>query len=40
MVTGALSMAVKRPGDKADHSLACVELYLHSRIHLHGMVLS
>jgi hypothetical protein len=43
----ALSLGVKRPGRKADHSppysaevKECVELYLHSPIRVHGMVLS
>jgi hypothetical protein len=43
--TGALSLGVKRPGCEADHSppssaevKECVELYLHSTIHLHGLV--
>jgi hypothetical protein len=42
-----LSIGVKRPGRKADHSLPsgsevkeCVELYLHFPIRLHGVVLS
>jgi hypothetical protein len=46
-VPGALSLGVKRPGREADHSPSssaevkeCVELYLHSPIRLHGMVLS
>jgi hypothetical protein len=46
-VPGALSLGVKRPGPEADHSppysagvKECVELYLHSPIHLHGVVLS
>jgi hypothetical protein len=46
-VPGALSLGVKRPGCEADHfppSSAevkeCVELYLHSPIRLHGVVLS
>jgi hypothetical protein len=46
-VPGALSLGVKRPGREADHSLPssaevkeCVELYLHSPIRLHGVVLS
>jgi hypothetical protein len=47
MVPGALSMGVKRPGREADHSPPSsaevkewVELYLHSPIRLHGVVLS
>jgi hypothetical protein len=46
-VPGALSLRVKRPGREADHSppsrakvKECVELYLHSRIRLHCVVLS
>jgi hypothetical protein len=46
-VPGALSLGVKRPGREADHSppstaevKECVELYLHSPIRLHGVVLS
>jgi hypothetical protein len=46
-VPGALSLGVKRPGCEADHSppssaevKECVELYLHSPIRLHGVVLS
>jgi hypothetical protein len=46
-VAGALSLGVKRPGREADHSppsraevKECVELYLHSPIRLHGVVLS
>jgi hypothetical protein len=46
-VPGALSLGVKRPGREADHSPSSsaevkdwVELYLHSPIHLHGVVLS
>jgi hypothetical protein len=46
-VPGALSLAVKRAGREADHSppsiaevKQSVELYLHSPIHLHGVVLS
>jgi hypothetical protein len=46
-VPGALSLWVKQPGREADHlppSSAevkeCVELYLHSPICLHGVVLS
>jgi hypothetical protein len=44
---GALSLGVKRSGREADHSLPssaevkeCVDLYLHSPIRLHGVVLS
>jgi len=44
---GALSLGVKQPGHEADHSppsssevKECVGLYLHSPIHLHGVVLS
>jgi hypothetical protein len=47
LVPGALSLGVKRPGREADHlpqSSAevkeLVQLYLHSPIRLHGMVLS
>jgi hypothetical protein len=46
-VPGALSLEIKRPGPEADHSppsnvevKECVELYLHSTIRLHGVVLS
>jgi hypothetical protein len=46
-VPGTLSLGVKRPRSEADHSppssgevKECVELYLHSPIHLRGMVLS
>jgi hypothetical protein len=46
-VPGAFSLGVKRPGREADHSppsnaevKECVELYLHSPIRLHWMVLS
>jgi hypothetical protein len=46
-VPGALSLGVKRLGREADHSLPSstevkeyVELYLHSPIRFHGMVLS
>jgi hypothetical protein len=46
-VPGALSLGVRRPAREADHlppSSAevkeCVELYLHSPICLHGVVLS
>jgi hypothetical protein len=46
-VPGALSLGVKRPGREADHSppfsaevKEWVELYLHSPIRLHGVVLS
>jgi hypothetical protein len=45
-ITWALSLGIKRPGREADHSLPssaevqeCVELYLHSPIRLHGVVL-
>jgi hypothetical protein len=45
-VSGALFLGIKRPGREADHSLPysteikeCVELYLHSPILLHGVVL-
>jgi hypothetical protein len=45
-VPGALSLEVKRPGREADHSppssaevKECVDLYLHSPIRLHGVVL-
>jgi hypothetical protein len=45
-VEGALSMGVKRPERETDHSppssaevKECVELYLHSPIRLHGLVL-
>jgi hypothetical protein len=45
-VPGALSMGIKWPGCEADHSIPstaevkeCVELYLHSPIRLHGVVL-
>jgi hypothetical protein len=45
--SGALSLGVKRPGSEADHSSPssaevkeCMELYLHSPIRLHGVVLS
>jgi hypothetical protein len=44
---GALSLGVKQPGHEADHSppssakvKECMELYLHSPICLHGVVLS
>jgi hypothetical protein len=44
---GALSLGVKRPGRKVDHSppssaevKECVELYLHSPIRFHGVVLN
>jgi hypothetical protein len=44
---GALSLGVKRPGREADHSTPSsaelkewVDLYLHSPIRLHGVVLS
>jgi hypothetical protein len=46
-VPGALSLGVKWPGSESDHSppfsaeiKECVELYLHSPIRLHGVVLS
>jgi hypothetical protein len=46
-VLGVLSVAVKRPGREADHSSSSsadvkeyVELYLHSPIRLHGVVVS
>jgi hypothetical protein len=46
-VPGALSLRVKRSGREADHSppssaevKECVELYIHSPIRLHGVVLS
>jgi hypothetical protein len=46
-VPGAVSVGVKRPGREADHSppssadvKECVELYLHSSVLLHGVVLS
>jgi hypothetical protein len=46
-VSGALSLGLKRPGREADHSppstaevKECVELYLHSPIRPHGVVLS
>jgi hypothetical protein len=46
-VPGALSLGVKRPGSEADYSPPSsaevkewVELYLHSPIRLHGVVLS
>jgi hypothetical protein len=46
-VPGALSLGVNRPGSEADHSppssaevIECVELYSHSPIRLHGMMLS
>jgi hypothetical protein len=46
-VRGALSLGVKRPVREADHSPPSsvevkeyVNLYLHSPIHLHGLVLS
>jgi hypothetical protein len=45
--TGALSLGVKRPGREAYHSLPSnadvkerVDIYLHSPIRLHGLVLS
>jgi len=44
-VPWALSVSVKRPGREEDHSPAttaevkeCVELYLHSPLHLHGVL--
>jgi hypothetical protein len=46
MGTGAFSPGVKRPGREADHSPACIarsgmmELYIHSPIRLHGIVLN
>jgi hypothetical protein len=46
-VPGALSLGVKEPVSETDHSppssaevKECVELYLHSPIRLHGVVLS
>jgi hypothetical protein len=46
-IPGALSLEVKKPGHEADHSTPSsakdkeyMEPYLHSPIHLHGMVLS
>jgi hypothetical protein len=45
-VPGALSLGVKRPEREDEHSppssaeVKCVELYLHSPIRLHGVVLS
>jgi hypothetical protein len=45
-VPGALSLGVKRPGREADHSPStaevkeCVELYIHSQIRLHSVVLT
>jgi hypothetical protein len=46
-VLEAVSLEVKRPWHEADHSppsstefKECVELYLHSPIRLHGVVLS
>jgi len=46
-IPGALSLGVKRPVREADHSLPfsaevkeCVELHLHTRIRLYGVVLS
>jgi hypothetical protein len=45
--TRALSLGLKRPGREADHSRPssaeakeCVEVYLHSPIRHHGVVLS
>jgi hypothetical protein len=47
MGTRALSLGVRRPGREADHSLPssadvkeCADLYLHSPIRLHSVVLS
>jgi hypothetical protein len=44
---GALSLWVKLPGRETDHSAPssaevkeCMELYLHPKIRLHGVVLS
>jgi hypothetical protein len=45
-VPGTLHLGVKRPGREADNSPSsaevkeCVDLYLHSPIRLHGVVLS
>jgi len=46
-VPGSLSLGKQRPGHEADHSppsyaeiKECVELYLHSPVRLHGVVLS
>jgi hypothetical protein len=46
-VPGALFLGVKQPGREADHSTPssaevkeCVELYLHSSVQIHGVVLS
>jgi hypothetical protein len=42
-VPGALSLGVKQPGREAPSNAEvkeCVELYLHSPIRLHGVVLS
>jgi hypothetical protein len=46
-IIGAPSLGIKRPGREADHSPTssaeikeCVELYLHSPIRFHGVVLS
>jgi hypothetical protein len=46
-VPGALFLGVKRPGREADHSPPssaevneCAELYFHTPIRLHGVVLS
>jgi hypothetical protein len=46
-VPGALSVAVKRPGREADHPRPSIsevkelmELYIHSPIRIHGVVLS
>jgi hypothetical protein len=47
VIPGALSLGVKRPEREAEHSplsstevKECIELYLHSPIRLHGVVLS
>jgi len=46
-ILGFLSLGVKRPEREADHSLPssdevkeCLDIYLQSPIHLHGVVLS
>jgi len=39
MSTRGLSLGVKRPGREADVK-ECVEICLHSPIHLHGVVLN
>jgi hypothetical protein len=46
-VPGALFLGIKQPGSEDDHSTPsnaevkeCMDLYLHSPIHLHGVVLS